>query len=129
MGKYKFAKSSLKYLESVHPFLKAVMFEAKENADIDFDISCGYRSVEEQKKLFSMGRSQLDGVYHKSKHNYSPSEAVDIYAYNGKYADYSMDKMRYLAGIVKAAAKKLDVKIEWGGDWPDFVDAPHYELA
>jgi peptidoglycan L-alanyl-D-glutamate endopeptidase CwlK len=105
------------------------MYEAKERSEIDFDISCGNRAIAEQQELFKAGRSQLDGVNHKSKHNHYPALAVDIYAYNGKYADYSDDKMSYLAKVIKSAAEALGVKIEWGGDWTDFKDQPHYELV
>lgn len=125
---YKYAPSSLSHLEDVHSSLKQVMLLAKERADIDFDISCGYRSISRQQELYKDGKSQLDGVTHKSKHNYLPARAVDIYAYNGKYADYDHKKMRYLADVIKQAAKDLNVKITWGGDWSDFVDMPHYEL-
>lgn len=129
MGKYHFAKSSIDRLRKVDHNLAAVMYEAKERSIIDFDISCGYRSVEEQNILFHEGKSQLDGVRYKSKHNHDPSLAVDIYAYNGKYADYSKDKMHYLSEIIKESAEDLGVRIVWGGSWPDFVDMPHYELV
>jgi peptidoglycan L-alanyl-D-glutamate endopeptidase CwlK len=129
MGKYRFAQSSIDMMRDVEPRLAAVMYEAKERAIIDFDVSCGHRSIEEQKKLFDNNRSLLDGTNHKSKHNYFPAKAVDIYAYKGKYADYSKEKMYYLSQIIKESAKDLGVKIRWGGDWKDFVDMPHYELV
>jgi peptidoglycan L-alanyl-D-glutamate endopeptidase CwlK len=54
---------------------------------------------------------------------------VDIYAYNGKYADYDKDKMYYLSQVIKDAAEDLGVRITWGGDWKSFIDMPHYELS
>ena len=122
MGRYRFAQSSIDRLQGVHSKLSAVMYEAKEKSIIDFDISCGHRSVEEQNKLFNLGRSQLDGVVNRSMHNSVPSLAVDIYAYNGKYADYSRKNMEYLSRVIKEAGSELGVKIIWGGDWEDFVE-------
>ena len=29
---------------------------------------------------------------------------------------------------MKAAAKELDIKIVWGGDWKKFPDGPHFQL-
>jgi peptidoglycan L-alanyl-D-glutamate endopeptidase CwlK len=29
---------------------------------------------------------------------------------------------------MKQAAKELDVKLTWGGDWKSFVDMPHYQI-
>ena len=129
MGKFEFAESSIRRLKQVDHNLSAVMYEAKERSIIDFDISCGFRPVEEQNILFHEGKSQLDGVRNKSKHNYKPARAVDIYAYNGKYADYDKDKMYYLSQVIKDAAEDLGVRITWGGDWKSFIDMPHYELS
>lgn len=126
---YTFAASSIRRLEKVDPKLREIMAAAKQRAIIDFDISCGYRSIHDQQELFNAGRSQLDGVNHKSKHNYLPARAVDIYAYSGKYADYSLDKLRYLTDIFKECANEAGVKIECGIDWKDFVDGPHVELV
>jgi peptidoglycan L-alanyl-D-glutamate endopeptidase CwlK len=33
-----------------------------------------------------------------------------------------------MAANVKAAAKKLGIRITWGGDWKSFKDGPHFEL-
>ncbi len=128
MGKFKYAKSSIEKLQFVHPKLRKVMVLAKEKADIDFDISEGYRSPERQKKLYLKGRSQLDGYKHLSKHNYFPALAVDIYAYNGTNADYSKEKMLYLVSVIKESAKSIGVDITCGADWKDFVDMPHIQL-
>ena len=130
MGKYGFAKSSVTRMKSIDPKLCALLYEVKERSEIDFDISCGYRSIEDQEMMFKTGRSQLDGVNNKSMHNFFPALAVDIYAYkHGGKADYSKKKMLYLAQVFKEAATDMKIKIVWGGDWPDFVDMPHYQLA
>ncbi len=133
MGRYRFAQSSIEYLKEVHPKLSDVMYKAKDIAVIDFDISCGYRTIEEQYRLFNLGRSTLDGRTNMSMHNFKPALAVDIYAYRGKYTDYSRKNMEYLSTVIKKAADVLGIKIVWGGDWTiaddGIVDMPHYELG
>lgn len=126
---YTYATSSLRRLDNVHSALKQVMLRAKEICPIDFDISCGHRDIAEQNRLYNEGKSQLDGVNHKSKHNYLPAQAVDVYAYNGKYADYDIYKLRLITDAIKEAADYLNVKIDCGIDWTGFVDGPHVELV
>ena len=41
---------------------------------------------------------------------------------------YSWPLYYTLAPVIKAAAKKEDVAIVWGGDWVKFRDGPHWEL-
>lgn len=139
MGKFKYAKSSIQKLQSVHPKLRKVMMLAKEKAEIDFDISEGHRSPVKQNKIYQIGRTiagkiktYCDGYKHLSEHNYFPSKAVDIYAYNGTHADYSKEKMLYLSSVIKEAADELGVRITWGGDWTvekdGLIDRPHYQI-
>lgn len=40
--------------------------------------TCTYRSVDEQKALFALGRTRCDGVTNPSKHNVLPSKAIDV---------------------------------------------------
>jgi peptidoglycan L-alanyl-D-glutamate endopeptidase CwlK len=30
---------------------------------------------------------------------------------------------------MKAASAELNIPIEWGGDWKNFKDLPHFQLA
>ncbi len=139
MGKFKYAKSSIEKLQSVHPKLRKVMMLAKEKAEIDFDISEGHRSPVKQNKIYQIGRTiagkirtYCDGYKNLSEHNYFPSRAVDIYAYNGPHTDYSKDKMLYIVSVIKEAADELGVKIVCGADWTvkkdGLVDRPHIQL-
>lgn len=131
---FEWAESSKKRLKEADYDLQLICNEVKKISEIDFDISCAYRSREEQKALYKKGLSQLDGTSKKSKHNYTPSRAVDIYCYNGSKADYSHDKMHYMAGLFRAVSEDLYKRgitknqLRWGGWWEDFPDMPHYEL-
>lgn len=106
--------------------------EAKNRAEIDFDISSGYRTPEQQLKLYKACKSQLDGYKHKSKHNYEPAWAVDVYAYDGSKTSYEHWKLAYLAGIFYECAFDFGIKIKWGGTWivdGKPFDMPHVELV
>ena len=139
---FKFSMRSEKKLEEAHPDLRKIAYTVKSLADIDFDISSAYRSVEEQNKLYQIGRTveknrspvtYVDGINIKSNHNYKPARAIDIFAYKGKKASYAVKDLRYLADLFMAAAVDLKKRgaitheIRWGGNFPK-VDMPHFEL-
>jgi len=131
---FKFAASSKRYLKECDKDLQAICKSVKIISELDFDISCGYRSLEDQKAVYNKRLSKCDGVRKKSKHNYIPSRAVDIYCYDGDKADYSKEKLSYMAGLFRAVSidlhKRGIIKNEllWGGWWNDLKDMPHYEL-
>ena len=72
-------------LEGVHPDMVAVVERAIELTKVDFGVTYGVRTVEEQEKLVAAGRSQTM----KSKHLVQDtgfSHAVDVVAYDGSDA-------------------------------------------
>ena len=131
---YKFGNRSLKNLETCDPALQAVVNRVMEWQVMDFSVTEGHRSIERQQKLFKQGRSKLDGINKKGKHNYMPSRAVDLAPYPIDYQD--LDRFKILAGLMFAAAAEEGVVIRWGGDWDmdwnmaegDSWDKPHFEL-
>lgn len=144
-----FSKKSADRLATCHPDLQKVMNEAIKH--YDFSIVCGTRTIEEQFELFKQGRALVDGSWKvtnkskivtnidgsakKSKHNHTPSLAVDIIPYPSAYSDAK--KFFELSKVVLESAKKVGVKIKWGADWDmdgdisdeSFIDLPHWELA
>jgi len=143
---YGFAESSMKKLEDAHIDLRIILNEVKKVCMIDFDISSCYRTTNEQMKLYLSGKSQLDGITKKSKHQEYPSEAVDIYAYkykSGGKASYTKHQLSYIAGVIQGVANYLYIHdkiyhiIRWGGNWDSdgwiiddqtFQDLCHFEL-
>ncbi len=131
-------QKSLDKLATAHPNLQKVVKEAIKH--YDFTVLYGNRSVEEQQELFKKGRKIINGVWQKvgatitncdgvkikSKHNYSPSLAVDLAPYPIDWND--LKKFKELGKVMKQAAKTVGVEISWGGDWKSFTDLPHYEL-
>lgn len=138
------SQKSADKLRTCHKDIQKVITLAVSISDVDFGISEGERSVELQQIYFKEGKSKIDGIKVKGKHNYSPSEAVDIFAYvNGK-ASYDISHLSYLAGIIQACATLLfnegviTHKIRWGGNWDrdgeiltdqSFDDSPHFEIV
>ena len=131
---YKFSDKSLEKLSSCHPDLQKLMKEAIKYSVIDFGISCGTRNQKEQDEAYRTGRSKLQ--YPNSKHNQTPSLAVDVFAYVGGKVSWELKYYYYLAGVIMTTAKKLDIDIRWGGNFNEngsfsddsFVDCPHFEL-
>ena len=99
------------------------------NAPIDFVITEGVRTQKRQWELFKAGKSKCDGVKNKSNHQVKADgygHAVDLYPLPINYKN--KEPYKILAGHIKKVAKELNIKIQWGGDWKNFCDMPHYEL-
>jgi len=107
----KFGKRSRERLKGVHPDLIKVLNDVIKYYDIT--ILEGLRSQDRQIDLYNDKKSKLDGVYKKSKHQLG--KAVDIAPWPIDFEDTK--GFMYLGGLMVATAKKLGVKIRWGGDW------------
>jgi len=140
---HKFGKTSKARLDTCHPDLQLIMNRAIELSNVDMGIAEGHRSVEKQQEYFNAGKSRIDGITKKGKHNYTPSLAVDIYAYVNGAANWDIEQLCYLAGIIHVVSEtyfstgKTKHKIRWGGNWDmdgvilidqNFDDGPHFEL-
>ena len=143
-----FGIRSFKKLATCHKDLQLIMKESLMVSRVDFGISEGHRTVERQHQLFLEGKSKIDGIDRKGKHNMSPSHAVDIYAYHPniemrRKMAYDKITLAYIAGVVITTAMrlfeegKIDYTIRWGANWDldgvihfdqSFDDYPHFEL-
>lgn len=138
-----FGQRSIEQLSTCHKDLQMIMYEAINFTNVDFGISEGQRSTQKQRKYFDEGKSKIDGIIKKGKHNYVPSLAADIYVYIDGKAVWRNEDLSYVAGIIYACAEMLydrgeiDHKIRWGGNWDmdgtilvdqSFDDRPHFEL-
>lgn len=142
----KFSNTSLQKLNTCHPDIVLIMSEAIKIAD--FTILEGSRPDELQYKYFKEGKSKLDGIKQKSKHQVTKqnplSMAVDVAPYPLDFSNShkKLSRFYFLAGIIKATAHRLKEEgkithsIRWGGDWDSdhdftdntFDDLPHFEL-
>jgi len=127
---YRYGKRSLKNRETLHSDLQRLLDEVLKF--YDFTILFGYRSNEEQDKLFKENLTTKKGG--ESKHNIYPSLAVDIAPYPIDWRD--LHRFYHFIGYVKATADRLKIKIRCGADWDDdnnfkdqtFNDLNHIEL-
>lgn len=139
----KFSNTSLERLRTCDERIQQVFQLAIKRSAVDFGISEGHRSVERQQELYAKGRTEpgdivtyVDGINKKSKHNYQPSEGVDIFIWVGKVS-YDQKHLCYVAGVIMSCAKELEVPLRWGGNWDsdgviisdqNFIDLPHFEI-
>lgn len=88
-------------------------------------VSQGFRSIEEQNKLYAQGRTTKGKIVTnarggQSKHNYG--KAVDFcFIVNGE-ASWDERLYRNIGRWAKI------VGLKWGGDWKSFKDLPHVEI-
>lgn len=141
-----FGEKSTKRLNTCHIDMKTICNEVIKY--IDFSILEGERTLEKQQEYYNAGKSKLDGIDKKSKHQSSPSLAIDIMPYRKGTNAFDGDnksKARFylLAGYMFMCSEYLyekgDIqhKLRWGGDWDSdkdfkdqsFDDLPHFELA
>ena len=148
---YKLSKKSLSRLEGVKPELVEVVKTAITMSSVDFGISQGLRTIEQQRELVAKGASQTM----KSRH--LTGDAVDVFAVVGGRVSWELSVYDDIADAFAAAAQEHDVSIRWGAAWhipniaeydgtasdammeyidlrrsqnrKPFIDAPHIELS
>jgi len=147
-----YSQRSLNNLNSCDQRLQELFFQIV--TSFDCTIIEGHRGEKRQNEMFNTGKSKVR--WPDSKHNRSPSLAVDVAPYiagrgipwpkkptdwNNQYERdaYMKDfnEFYYFVGFVMATANSLDISIRSGIDWDrdhdvtdqSFLDAPHFELA
>ena len=147
---FKLSNRSSSRLEGINPKLIEVVETAITLTKVDFGVTCGMRTVEEQEVLVAKGASQTM----KSKH--ITGHAVDLVAYVGPNITWALNMYDDLADAMAKAAKLHSVPLKWGAAWSvgniaewdgsmeeamnsyvdlrrsqgrrPFIDAPHFEL-
>ncbi|WP_374458437.1 M15 family metallopeptidase [Chryseobacterium taeanense] len=133
-------KVTLQRIEKLHPLVKEEVKQIIKDCDkaltgrAKIRITQGLRSFEEQEKLYAIGRitsgkKVTNAKAGQSIHNYGL--AVDIcLMIDGKTAswdtvkDWDNDKVADWYECVKIFAK---YGWNWGGNWKNFKDLPHFE--
>ena len=115
---FKLSNRSKGKLEGVHPVMVAVVERAIELTKVDFGVTYGVRTVEEQEKLVASGRSQTM----KSKHliqDSGYSHAVDVLAYIDGDVCWELNVYDEICDAMAAAAKETGASIKWGAAWSE----------
>lgn len=113
---------SVMRLKGVHADLVKVVQHAIEISEVDFTVLEGLRTIERQQVLVKAGSSQTLKSRHLTGH------AVDLGAWVDDQVDWSWPLYPKIATAMKKAAADLKIPIEWGGDWKQFKDGPHFQL-
>jgi len=131
----KLGAGSLAQLATCHPDLQRLVKDVCRRlpAPLDLKVIQGWRNAAEQEAAYRTGKS--DKKPGESKHNVSPSRAVDMALYPVNWPDEVM--FGFLAGFVRCVALDLGISIRWGGDWDGdgnslehkLRDLDHWELA
>lgn len=121
-GPYPFGKNSLAQRATLHPDLQKVVDEASKESNLT--ILCGHRGKEDQDEAYRNGKSKLQ--WPNSRHNSTPSEAVDIAPYPLDWKN--IKSFKDMAVVIKESAERVNVEIEWGGDFLTFKDWDHFQL-
>ena len=147
---FKLSSRSLKKLEGVNEDLVNVVLEAIKLTTVDFGVTYGLRTLEQQKELYEAGRSQTM----KSKH--LDGRAVDVVAYFGSDISWELNIYDDICDAFAEAARRVSIPIKWGAAWSEgdirmyqgtaeeamnnyidlrrsqgrrpFIDAPHFEM-
>ena len=125
-----FGKRSQEQLDTCDYRIRDILNEAIQL--YDFSVLCGHRGKEEQNKAVREKRSKVE--YPNSKHNSSPSLAVDIAPYPIDWKD--RERFILLAGLITGIAHEKGHIIRWGGAWNGlktmrknkFNDLVHFEV-
>lgn len=145
------SKRSIKRLEGTDPLLSAIVQRALTLSEIDFGVSQGRRSLEEQKALLAKGATQTLLSKHLN------GMAVDLFAYFKGKMRWEINFYDPIAKAMRQASREKKCTLRWGGawhidnitQWPDnmqkareayidlcyrqkrkpFIDAPHFELV
>lgn len=121
---------SLTNLEGVHDDLIRVVHRAIRMTTVDFSVTEGLRSKEDQMALFQSGASRIMNSRHLTGH------AIDLAPWVAGRTRWDWPLFFPIANAMKMASLEENVLIRWGGDWDGdgdtedetFKDGPHFEL-
>ncbi|AMG89304.1 M15 family metallopeptidase [Bordetella bronchiseptica] len=115
-------------LAGVYPDLAAVVEAAAGAYNGRFTVLEGARSAQRQSRLLAQGVSQTL----RSLHIPQPdgwAHAVDLAPLvEGTIPWEDWASFKRLAEVMKESAARLEIPLEWGGDWTTLKDGPHFQL-
>jgi peptidoglycan L-alanyl-D-glutamate endopeptidase CwlK len=112
----KLSRRSLQNIDFIEPELAIVIGMVLARGNVDFTVISGFRTAEEQNKMFAKGVSKLDGYENKSYHQ--SGMAIDFipYPFNGWDDKESFRKVwDELAYCARYLGFKHGKHIDWDG--------------
>jgi len=153
---FKLSNRSMSKLQGVHPDMANTVMDAIKLTKVDFGVTYGVRTIEEQKELYESGRSQTMNSKHLIQEATGFSHAVDLVAYFGSSISWELNVYDDICDAMAEAARGVGCAIKWGAAWSEgdianykgtaedamnayvdlrrsqgrrpFIDAPHFEL-
>jgi peptidoglycan LD-endopeptidase CwlK len=127
---YNLSKQSYQRLNGIESILIAILTQSITDSPHDFGIprNGGLRTADEQNELFKKKRSKCNGYTNKSMHQ--SGLAFDIFIYlPDKTASWDKEKLTEVAThILKIAKENFNVELNWGGNWKNWKDYPHFQM-
>lgn len=121
-------------LDSYVQRLLSELIRRCEDEHLYIKVTDGYRSFDEQNKLYSQGRSSSGKVVTNAKggesyHNYGL--AVDVAFKKGNTVTWEQYDMNHNDVDDWKEIGKIgeDIGFEWGGNWTSLVDRPHFQYT
>lgn len=126
----KLTSRDIKYIEECHPILQQLFYAAAKSKDCPpFRVLDGKRTLAEQKKLVAKGSSTTMRSRHLPAKN-GWSHAIDVAPLVKGKISWKWKYYYPLEKAIKKIANELGLKgLEWGGDWKNFKDGPHWQLS
>jgi len=122
-----------------HPYLRerwpGLMALYQEDTGHDLFLTCTWRSVKEQQKLYNQGRmgnpgpivTMVDGINRRSNHNPYPARAFDVAV--DIDADFKKVKVSWDISLYLPLGRIChQLGLEWGGNFSTIKDYPHIEV-
>jgi peptidoglycan LD-endopeptidase CwlK len=118
-----------KMLKGLTPETRAAaekFLKAASDSGIEIWVNSGYRSIEDQDKLYAQGRTTPGKIVTKAKggqSNHNFGRAIDIVQ-----ADKKGNLLWGTTDWLKMGRMGNQAGFDWGGDWTTFTDLPHLEV-
>jgi peptidoglycan L-alanyl-D-glutamate endopeptidase CwlK len=141
---YSWGPTSTSRLQTCHPLIVTLFGRVIKRPDLPHDLTVvyGHRTHAEQAALYAKGRTApgikvTNAKPGQSKHNTSPSQAIDVVPFiAGKASPADWGPIRACAPFIRAewAAMVAEgivpagVTLHWGGDWNGPPDGAHWEV-
>lgn len=130
----KLGSTSNKNIIGIDARLAIVIGAVLAEGNVDFTITYGLRTVEEQQNLYAQGRTKegnivtnCDGVKNISYHQ--TGKAIDFtpYPFDGDWKN--LKQFEKIGREFIRVSELLGYECSYGGDWKSFKDWPHFQLG